>query len=30
MKDYIIIEEYGNMDIIEILKTYWQECDYDE
>ena len=31
MKEYLIIEEYGNIDIIEILKIYLQECDpYDE
>ena len=30
MKDYIIIEEYGDIDILKIIKEYLQERDQDE
>ena len=30
MKDYKVIEEYGNMDIVEIIRIYLEESDsYD-
>ncbi len=30
MKEYVIIEEYGDIDILKIIKEYLQERDQDE